>query len=313
MDRTVKAYLDQLLDIFWLRPETALWRSLDCALMHKEKPRGKGADFGCGDGMLSYILAGGRVKDFDVFMNVSGLGAFRTGKDIYNAKAAVKPSVSSGHLRFSYQYGLDHKDGLIDKARQYGDFYKNHIVQDLNKPVPLADNELDWGFSNILYWLKDPQAVLRGWGRAIKKDGRLYLFVPNENFKEKAWLYYKAPHKGSLAYLNYFDRGYNALIHHCYSGKKWETIFKRSGYRVVSHKAYLSDPVMQIWNIGTRPVSNLLISMSSRLAPAARKAEKTAWTKFFSDFLAPVAAQDLARRRPESECAFHFYVLENKK
>jgi SAM-dependent methyltransferase len=313
MDRTIRNYLEQLLGMFWLRPETALWRTLDCMLMHKEAPKGRGADFGCGDGLLSYVMAGGRVRNYDVFMNVANRGAFRKGADIYNSKARIKPQADGSSLRYKYAYGIDHKAGLIDKAGKYEGFYGATLIRDLNRELPFNKGHFDWGFSNILYWLNEPGKVLKEWGRVIKKSGKLYLFVPNENFKERAWLYYKAPHKGEKAYLNYFDRGYNSLIHHYYTGARWERMFKKSGYRVVSHRPYMSSAVMDIWNIGTRPISHLLIDMAARLKGADRNAVKSEWIKFFRGFFEPIIPGELSGKRPERECAFHFYVLENNR
>src|SRR5260221_3221741 len=153
MDRKVTHYLNQLLAIFWLRPETALWRTLDCCLMDGEKPSGRGADLGCGTGLLSYVMAGGKVSDYDDFMNTSNLLSFRKGSDIYNSKAVIKPVLDGSGLRYSFDYGVDHKKGLLNKAEQFKNFYKQTHLQDLNKPLPFPDQYLDWGFSNILYWL----------------------------------------------------------------------------------------------------------------------------------------------------------------
>ena len=313
MDRKIGKYLNQLLPIFWLRPETALWRSIDCMLMDKEQPKGRGVDFGCGDGMLSYIMAGGKVADYDVFANVSGLSSFAGGADIYNSRVRVKPVVDSSALRYVYACGVDHKPGLIEKAGQCGRFYGELLVRDLNKPLAFGGPGFDWGFSNILYWLNDAAGALGGWGRAIRKGGRLYLFVPNEHFKNKAWLYYKAPHRGRKSYLNFFDRGYNPLVRHYYSGAKWEALFKKSGFGVVSHKPCLSDPVMDVWNIGTRPVSHLLIGMANRLRKSDRTAAKREWTEFFRKFFEPIIEREIGRRQRDASCAFHFYILENRR
>ncbi|SRR5258706_7952484 len=314
MDKTLKRYLDQLLAIHWLRPESALWRALDCRLMHDIRPPvgGKSADFGCGTGMLSYIMAGGRVPNYDDFMNVSQLTSFHQGADIYNTKAAIKPNLDASGLRYTFTYGIDHKKGLIDKAKQFNGFYEKTLYHDLNKPLALEDRCFDWGFSNILYWLEDIPRVLKGWNRIIKPSGRLFLFVPNQHFKDKAWLYYKAPHRGEKAYLNFFDRGYNALIRHFYSRSKWKALFKRSGFRVMTHQSYLSNPVMEIWNIGLRPVFHLLIDMASRLLTTDRNSVKKEWIQFFHNFFLPVLQHELAHEQTEQDCAFHFFILENK-
>jgi len=275
-------------------------------------PRGsKGAEFGCGTGTLSYVMAGGRVLDYDDYMNVSHLISYSKGADIYNSKPVIKPTLDASGLRYTFAYGIDHKEGLIDKADQLNGFYEHTLLHDLNKPLPLEDDSLDWGFSNVLYWLKDVSKVLKGWARVLKKSGLLYLFVPNQHFKSKAWLYYKSPHQGDTAYLNYFERGYNSLIHHFYSQKQWGTLFKKSGYRILTHQSYLSNPVMEIWNIGLRPISPLLIEMASRLAPGERNATKLKWIKFFRDFFMPVLENERAHKRAEKDCAFHFFILEN--
>ena len=281
--------------------------------MRKERPAGNGADFGCGDGSLSYVMAGGKFSNFDVFQNVTRLDLFSKGADIFDLKAKIKPSVDGSHLRYRYLYGIDHKRGLIDKARQLGGFYEKTLVQDLNKPLPLHDDELDWGFSNVLYWLENPVDVLREWGRCIKRSHRLYLFVPDESFKEKAWLYYKAPHSGKRAFLNFFDRGYGKLIKHDNSRSKWVSIFEKSGFRVVSHRSYLSDAVMEIWNIGTRPIAHLLIDMAARLSPRNRTLVKRKWIASFKDFFRPILLAEIMSKSGHGGDAFHFFVLENVK
>ncbi|MGO6903974.1 methyltransferase type 11, partial [Rhizobium ruizarguesonis] len=50
---------NQLLNVFWLRPETALWRYLDIEAMRDFQFIGRSLDFGCGDGLFSFIRAGG--------------------------------------------------------------------------------------------------------------------------------------------------------------------------------------------------------------------------------------------------------------
>ena len=55
--------LRELLNVYWLRPETALWRSIDIEIMKDFEINGKSLDLGCGDGVLSFIRAGGK---FDI-------------------------------------------------------------------------------------------------------------------------------------------------------------------------------------------------------------------------------------------------------
>lgn len=308
---SMKSYLEQLLRIHWLRPETALWRTFDCLLMEKYGDiSGRSVDLGCGDGTMSFVMAGGVIDNYDVFMDVGKLQDYNAGADIYNNNTEISLDTRMTDLRYSYELGIDHKDGLIDKAKRFSPFYKDNLVFDLNKKLPFEADYFDTSFSNILYWLDDMASTLSGWRRVIKKEGKLYVFVPNANFKEKAWLYYSAPHADDNKYLNYFDRGYNALIHHCYDTAQWTEIFRKNGFTVMDHHLYLTNPVMDIWNIGTRPIAPLLINMANHLSPESRESSKSEWIDYFSRFLTPLIEGEFERKVPESEAAFHFFVLE---
>lgn len=313
MAGTVNPFLQQLLEIHWLRPETALWRSFDCLLMEKfGEPFGVSADLGCGDGTMSFIMAGGKLKQYDVFMEVCRLQEFNSGADIYNRKTELPLDTDSGGLRYRYQFGIDHKDGLIDKARRFAPFYQETLVRDLNAELPLETGQLDSAFSNILYWLGDLDRTLTEWQRVLKQKGKLFLFVPNANFKEKASLYYSAPHQGERGYLNYLDRGYSSLIQHCYSYAKWSESFKRNGFEVADHHLYLTNPTMEIWNVGTRPIAPLLINMAGMLTPERRGEAKAEWVDYFARFFMPILEGEFERKVAETEAAFHFFVLEKK-
>lgn len=313
MARALDRYLEQLLQVYWLRPETALWRAFDCALMDRHAPRGRTLDLGCGDGILSYIMAGGRLAGHDAFLEVGGLDRFNKGADIYNVRASRRRfNADSSGLRYTFTLGVDHKDGLLSKARRLPGFYKETLRHDLDKRLPLEDGSFDAAFSNILYWLKDVDASLADWSRVLRRAGSLYVFVPNENFKDKAWLYYRAPHKGELRYFNFFNRGYSGLMHHCYDDAGWRRRFARNGFVVSEHAAYLTDPVMAIWNVGTRPISPLLIEMANSLTPAKRSALQRRFVGYFADFMGPILRGEHGRKAPAGKCAFHFYALKKR-
>ena len=310
MARTVEQYLRQLLSIHWLRPETALWRTFDCLLLRDVDITGRTVDLGCGDGTFSYIMAGGKINNYDVFMNIENLSEYNRGADIHDVVTNETLENDNSNLRYKYTYGIDHKEGLISKAKRFRGFYENAMVHDLNQQLPFTSDTFDTAFSNILYWLNDLEKVLNDWNRVLKNSGKLILFVPNENFKQKAWLYYSAPHEGDLKYFNFFDRGYNSLIHHCYNSVQWENIFRNNGFKIHKHVAYLTNPVMNIWNVGTRPIAAPLINMASKLTLEARQQVKEEWVNYFSEFFIPIINGELKRDCSEDDCAFHFYVLE---
>lgn len=311
MAGTVGSYLEQFLSLHWLRPETALWRTFDCLLMEKYGSiHGESLDLGCGDGTMSYVMAGGRIRNYDVFQEVAMLDQYNSGADIHNVEADHSLDLDASGLRYGFTKAFDHKSALISKAKRYGEFYKATYVHDLNKPLGLPEGSADSAFSNILYWLDDIESVLADWSKTLKKKGTLNLFVPSKYFREKTWLYYKAPHQGDHRYLNYLDRGYAGIIHHCLDRDAWSDIFERNGLTVRHHHRYLSDPVTSIWSIGTRPISPLLIKTTDKLTPGDRAEIKQEWVDFFRAFFQPIVEGEFDRSLSEEEAGFHFFVLE---
>jgi len=308
----VSTVLRQLLSLHWLRPETALWRTFDCLLAEQVPFLGNCADLGCGDGTLSYVMAGGKIAGYDAYSHVGSLSSFHQGADIYNTVAdpGEHRGLCDDDLRHRFHYGIDHKDGLISKAKLLGGFYQNTLAHDLNRPLPFPSGSFGTCFSNVFYWLDDLDAILADWNRILSASGKLLLFVPNDTFKEKAWLYFLAPHQGNRRYYNYLDRGYQSLIKHSYRHEQWEELFSRNGFRIAQQVRYLTDPVMDIWNVGTRPLSPLLINMAGQLPPDKRAEAKEQWIEFFMEFFQPIIEGELGREPDEREHAFHFYVLE---
>lgn len=77
--------LNQLLNVFWLRPETALWREIDIRAMQSFSFKSPSLDIGCGDGIFSFIRAGGKFSsEFDAFQAMSGLDKFFEKVDVFD-------------------------------------------------------------------------------------------------------------------------------------------------------------------------------------------------------------------------------------
>ena len=66
--------LRNFMNAYWLRPETALWRSIDVEVMKNFEFESPSLDMGCGDGMFSFLRAGGSFDlNFDVFRSTDKL------------------------------------------------------------------------------------------------------------------------------------------------------------------------------------------------------------------------------------------------
>lgn len=305
-------YLSELLKIHFLRPETALWRTLDCELFFQETANFSmhhGLELGCGDGTLSFILAGGRILNWDSFLENKRPAEFNEGVDIHDCEPTLNMSVDDSQLRLSYDLAVDLKPALINKALRFSKLYKSGLAQDLNEKLSI-NRKFPFIFSNILYWLQDVSAMFQQIHSLLEENGKAYLFLPNANFKTRNWLYYSAPHAPPRAHLNFFDRGYNGLIHHCYESTKWESLMKSAGLKVEKRVTYMSSEVSDIWNIGTRPIAPLLISMANRLTDADRSKVTEEWVEYFRSFFTPLINEELTlAARDEADGMFHFFVV----
>src|SRR5262249_3501121 len=141
-------------------------------------------DFGCGDGAFSFLRAGGVYQpNYDAFFHVGGLDRFFDGEDIYNH---YDPSVAEPSVRTKASYqievGLDHKQALLEKAK-HTELYVELLEADANTKLPLPSGGFATVFSNIIYWLSNYELALAEIARVLRPDGRAYVHVPNETFR----------------------------------------------------------------------------------------------------------------------------------
>src|SRR4051812_24848809 len=113
---TTSSTFEALLNVFWLRPETALWRELDARAMQSFAFKGPSLDIGCGDGIFSFIRSGGRFSpEFDAFRAMSGLDKYFDNVDVFDAfDARVSPAVVQTPT-YPIDVGFDHKANLLSK------------------------------------------------------------------------------------------------------------------------------------------------------------------------------------------------------
>ena len=303
--------VDQFLNVFWLRPETAMWRCIDANAMQEFAFRTPSMDFGCGDGVFSFLRSGGEFNNsFDVFQATTGLDKFFENKDVYDAfDEKLAPTVVQ---RPSYQIDVafDHKENLLKKAATLG-LYKSFKVGDGNAPLPFGDKAFASIFSNIVYWLDNPRAVLSELRRVLHDDGEICLMLPDKLLLDYSFynsLYVKTGNP-SWSWLERLDRGrLSDNIKQAKSGDEWEEIFHGCGLRVFSHTRHLSKPVIQMWDIGLRPLFPALMNMVWAIDPEKLPEIKAEFVSTIKQFIIPIIAMD--ENRDKGESAFHCYILK---
>lgn len=298
-------YLKEHLNVWWLRPESALWDAIASQKAANIPVKGPSLDLGCGNGLYSFIAAGGAFDvDYDWFVHAKSEG-FRAGKDIYDVKANV--DVASHIIRkprYRFTHAFDHKPNLLSQAAKLG-FYGTLRSGDGNGRLPYGDGELKTIYCNMLYWLNDPASRLRELARLLDKGGRAILCLQHPRFKTICESYgWKARKSEFLRLLN---RGRAET--HCWTADDAElkSLSRRAGLKLVHHDTYLSESTLRFWDTGTRPLSPALIEMARRLKVADRRAVKRLWIDSSLPLLREMLERERRDRRPGG---YHLAVLE---
>ena len=111
------------------------------------------------------------------------------------------------------------------------------------------------------------------------------------------------------AFLNWLDRGrLSDNVKQAKSADEWEALFTAAGLQVEQHRVHLSKTVIQIWDIGMRPLFPTLMKMVQAINPEMIDAIKSEWIATMKHFLQPVVEMD-AKLTQGAEPAFHCYML----
>lgn len=304
-------YFTELLNAYWLRPETALWRACDIRAMSDFSFGSPSLDLGCGDGVFSFIRAGGRLSPaFDVFQNVAQVDRFFEKADVYDAFDASFRAEVVTRPEYRIDVGLDHKANLLSKAKGLG-LYAELKEADANRPLPFADGTFRAVFSNVIYWLEDPLRALSEVRRVLAPGGQACVLLPNSTLRDFSfyWALHKKNGDPTFAFLDLLDRGrLTENIRQVKSKSEWLSIVARSGLRVVDHRQYLSRPIVQIWDVGLRPLFPALTKMVSHVPADKRPEVKKAWMDSLAPLLAPLVDMDPDLDK-SAEPAFHRFIL----
>ncbi len=287
--------LDQLLSAFWLRPETALWRELDIQAMNNFFMEEPSLDFGCGDGIFSFIRAGGELDvSFDVFQDIKKLENYYEGRDIFDVFNTDKINIVKTKPKYKINVGFDYKENLLKKANRLG-LYEKLIQGDGNLQLPFANESFKSIFSNIVYWLNSPEHVFKEINRVLMPGGVACVMVPNNSLSEYSFYenLYKKNKNPKWKFLEKIDRNrFSENIKHAKSFDEWGKLIKNSGLQIERHAQHLSKPIIQIWDIGLRPIFPLLFEFTNAVEQSKKIEIKENWIKAMFEFVKPLTVLD---------------------
>lgn len=280
-------FLWEHLNVWWLRPEQALWDSIASQRIAKYSFIQPIIDIGSGNGIFSFITAGGAFSpEYDWFVNTR-----LDQQDIYDARQQFRAADFITRVP-SYQidYAFDHKANLLDQALSLG-FYRNGKVGDADQRLPFDDGSFQTVFSNILYWLKDLDAALREIRRILRPEGRAILCMIDSEFTTYCESYQWR--KRNSEWLRRLNAGRSDCIQWMLTWDELLRHVKTAGFQVIEQEYYLSPQALQFWDVGLRPYARPLIRMSSLLSPADRRGIKQEWVKTCYDLFLPFVQAEL--------------------
>ncbi len=282
-----RARLEQYLRAYWLRPENAFWMTLRSVVLTRCRLNHPSADLSCGDGIFSFIHAGGRfAPGFDVFAAVGSLEAVTDGHaDMFDAwrDNYVPPVVTEPD--FVIDIGSDCKPTMLRKAAALK-FYRELVEHDNNRPLPFEDGSLATVYCNAAYWVTQIDAFLAECRRVTCDGGRIILHVKLSDMERYSVAAFG--HRLGQRAVDIIGRGRVQSWPSLASRRQWEDRFRRAGLEIIEATPFVTPTHAHIWDVGLRPIAPMLVRMANALTPATRADIKRDWVALFMDLLSPI-------------------------
>jgi SAM-dependent methyltransferase len=301
--------LHRYLNVYWLRPENAFWTVLRSLAWRRVAVSSPSIDVSCGDGVFSFIHAGGAfAPSFDVFQAVGQLDRVTPeNADMFDhpTDETYRPAVTR-RPTWKIDVGADLKGALLGKAGVL-DFYGRLVRHDNNEPLPFRDGEFQTVYCNSAKWVRNIGPFLAEIARITRPDGTIVLHVKLDTIAR----YTLTPFGAELGerFLEIIDRGRLATWPALASRAEWERRFEAAGLNIVAVTLLATRTHAHLWDVGLRPIAPLLVRMTDGLTPPTRLAIKQDWIALFRELLEPICRPDFDLFAEESEPAEVQYVL----
>ena len=302
-------YLEELLNIYWIRPENAFWVTKVMQALDNVQFERPSLDLMCGHGMWSFIRAGGAFGiEFDVHQVIKGLNNYRHGEDIQDSFSDDYKPIIIRRPNYKMDCGLDWKENNLKKCETL-DFYEKLVQADCNRNLPFEDGSFKTIFSNTIYWVDKIDFVLEEVARLLSPDGRAILvnyLPPINNYLD----IYKG--KVSAEWINLIDRNRSNENKHIFSREDWTRICNFAGLEVVEYRPTVGQVYAHIWNIGLRPLAPYIIEMSKYTPPHELLKIKSGWLETLRVILTPLVENELFYKSPDGEEVEGIFILKKK-
>lgn len=293
----------QFLGLNWLRPENVLFNMARAVSLQAVDIRSPSMDVSCGDGLFSYLAAGGTIDfSFDRFQFLKTEGFYRH-EDIHENYERDEYRVPlRGEPRYLFDVGSDYKQSMLDKAAALG-FYRRLLLQDNNRPFRIENGAFRTIYSNSLYWVRHIEGCVGECRRMLRPGGRLLLHIISDDILDLSFLR-GLPIDG--AWMDLIDRGRRKSYQSLHDRQWWERLFHASGFQILDVIPTLSRLHAHLWNIGLRPIAVHLIDMANLIGPGERLRIKRKFCHTMYDLIKPFTRLEIT----ENDAVEYLYVME---
>lgn len=308
MEISLEERLKNYLNLYWLRPENGLLSVFKSKVFEDWKFESPSLELSCGDGLFMAIHQGAIFEeDFDYFKSTKA-SEFKHSKfvdiyDHYESNYDV-PFVKKPGIKIDY--GTDWKQSLLDKASKTNLYNKLVLHDNNNLPLPFPDNNFKTIYSNSAYWVKNVESLMKEIHRITHPDGTvgLELMTPYHLETLEDLEKYFPPEA-----IEILDRKRRETMPELYKYDDWNEIISNAGFKITEARSvYPHKLILDIWNIGLRPISHLLIQMSDSLSPEERIRIKHEWIDIFYNLFKPLLK--LPEKYSFDHSPYLYYILK---
>jgi len=287
MTSSLENKLMKFLNLYWLRPENGLMMAFKSENIETMKFESPSLDLSCGDGMFMFTHLGGTFSNqFDYFKSTNAdKFSHDSTIDIYDKfDPDYSPEIIS-YPKVKIDYGLDWKQNLLDKASKLN-IHDKLILHDNNDKLPFSDNFFKIVYSNSLYWVDNIDLILSELHRSLHPDGQIFLQIMTPYHIETLDKLEKLFSKEAIDIL---DRNRRKSYLSLRKYEEWVELFTKSGFKIKEIKnSYPNEFVLDLWNVGLRPIAHLLIQMSEALSSEKYLEIKKHWVDIFYKLFKPL-------------------------
>lgn len=280
--------LKQYLNLFWLRPENALFNTFKSVSYNSLKFQSPSLDLSCGDGLFQSIHLGAKFfEDFDYYSSTKASEfSHDSFIDIYDHHEADYNIKYLEHPNQKIDFGTDWKQELLNKAEKTGIFKKLILHDNNNLPLPFNDDYFKTIYSNSIYWVNNIEDLTKEIFRISQTDATVGLQVMSPSIFETFKFFEQNLSEEAISIL---DRHRRSTMPSLKTYKEWKELFENYGFIVKQSIPTIPNKIIiDIWNIGLRPISHLLIRMSDSLSIDEKRKIKKEWVDIFFELFKPL-------------------------